>query len=256
MPLHIPTPQSSQKNDRKPASRPRPRSIPTAPFQAAGTHFQPERPRERLLAHGPQILTDAELLAIILRTGTSGCDAIALGQKLVSQFGGLRGLLNASPQALLSIQGLGIAKTCEILAISELNRRALEEALAVGRTLDHPQRVKQYCVARLGHLTIEHCIALYLDNQLQLIAAEEVARGTLTQAPVYPREIVKAGLAHHAAAVILAHNHPSGTARASEADISLTRHLKQALAMVDIRLVDHLIVAGTTAVSLAEQGQC
>lgn len=214
-----------------------------------------ERPRERLLAHGAQVLTSAELLAIILRTGPRGSDAIELGRNLISRFKGLRGLLSADAQALLSVPGLGPAKTCELLAINELNRRALAEALHAGEALNQPQRVKHYCTAMLGHLRVEHCMALYLDSQYRLITTEELARGTLTQASVYPREVVRAGLRHHAAALILAHNHPSGVSEPSQADLALTRHLKHALALVDIRLLDHLIVTAHGAVSLAERGQ-
>jgi DNA repair protein RadC len=214
-----------------------------------------ERPRERLLAHGARVLTSPELLAIVLRTGTAGCGAVDLGRRLVDHFGGLRGLLCADAQTLLGINGLGAAKTCELLAINELNRRALEEDLKVGESLDQPQRVKSYCTASLGHLRVEHCMALYLDSQFRLITSEEVSRGTLSQASVYPREVIKSALRNHAAALILAHNHPSGVAEASQADINLTRHLKQALALVDVRLLDHLIVTPTGALSLAEQGQ-
>jgi|SRR5690625_204748 len=216
---------------------------------------QPERPRERLMAHGAHVLTSAELLAIILRTGTRGCDAVALGHRLIDHFGGLRGLLAADAPALLAISGVGMAKACELLAIRELSRRALEEDLKAGVALDQPGRVKQYCTLHLGHLSVEHCMALYLDSQFRLIVAEEVSRGTLTQASVYPREIIKSALKHHAAAVILAHNHPSGVAEPSAADLSLTRHLKKALALVDIRLLDHLIVTANRAISLAERGQ-
>lgn len=214
-----------------------------------------ERPRERLLAHGAHVLTSPELLAIILRTGIKGCDAVSLGHRLIEQFNGLRGLLSADPQTLMGISGLGVAKTCELLAINELNRRALEEDLKSGQALDQPQRVKHYCTAKLGHLRVEHCLALYLDSQFRLITTEEVSRGTLTQASVYPREVIKSGLKHHAAALILAHNHPSGVSEPSEADLALTRHLKHALALVDIRLLDHLIVTPSGAVSLAERGQ-
>lgn len=214
-----------------------------------------ERPRERLLAHGAHVLTSPELLAIILRTGIRGCDAVSLGHKLIEQFSGLRGLLSADPQTLMGISGLGVAKTCELLAINELNRRALEEDLKAGQALNQPQHVKHYCTAKLGHLAVEHCMALYLDSQFRLIASEEVSRGTLTQASIYPREVIKAGLKHHAAALILAHNHPSGVSEPSEADLALTRHLKHALALVDIRLLDHLIVTATGAISLAERGQ-
>ncbi|RTZ42553.1 JAB domain-containing protein [Candidimonas sp. SYP-B2681] len=218
-------------------------------------HTNAERPRERLIAHGAHVLTSAELLAIILRTGIKGCDAISLGHRLIERFNGLRGLLSADAEILLGITGLGTAKTCELLAINELNRRALEEDLKAGQALDQPQRVKHYCTAKLGHLAVEHCMALYLDSQFRLITAEEVSRGTLTQASVYPREVIKAGLRHHAAALILAHNHPSGIAEPSEADLALTRHLKHALALVDIRLLDHLIVTASGAISLAELGR-
>ncbi|HUH58739.1 MAG TPA: DNA repair protein RadC [Candidimonas sp.] len=214
-----------------------------------------ERPRERLLAHGSHVLTSAELLAIILRTGFSGCDAVSLGHRLIEQFGGLRGLLSADPQTLMGVSGLGVAKTCELIAINELNRRALEEDLKLGHALDQPQRVKHYCTAKLGNLSVEHCMALYLDSQFRLITCEEISKGTLTQASVYPREVIKAGLKHHAAALILAHNHPSGVAEPSQADLALTRHLKNALSLVDIRLLDHLIVTASGAISLAERGQ-
>ena len=216
---------------------------------------KPERPRERLLAHGVHVLTSPELLAVILRTGIKGCDAVTLARRLIEQFNGLRGLLSADAQTLLSINGLGVAKACELVAVNELNRRALEEDLKAGQALDQPQRVKHYCVAKLGHLSVEHCMALYLDSQFRLITTEEISRGTLTQASVYPREVIKAGLRHHAAALILAHNHPSGVSEPSEADLALTRHLKHALALVDIRLLDHLIVTATGAISLAERGE-
>jgi DNA repair protein RadC len=214
-----------------------------------------ERPRERLLAHGARALTTPELLAIILRTGIRGCGAVDLGRELVARFGGLRSLLSADAASLRGVAGLGAAKACEILAISELGRRALEEDLKSGQALDQPQQVKAYCMASLGHLRVEHCMALYLDSQYRLIQDEEIARGTLSQASVYPREVVKAALRHHAAALILAHNHPSGVAEPSHADLSLTRHLKHALALVDVRLLDHIIVACGQAVSLAERGQ-
>jgi len=218
------------------------------------TPGSPERPRERLLAHGPQVLTSAELLAIILRTGIAGCDVVTLSHRLIGHCGGLRGLLATDAAGLLALPGLGQAKVCEILAISELGRRALEEELRVGSALDQPARVKQYCATRLAHLEIEHCVALYLDSRFRLIACDEVSRGTLSQAPVYPREVVKAALRHHAAAIILAHNHPSGVAEPSQADLALTRHLHKALALVDVRLLDHLIVTRNAAISLAEQG--
>lgn len=214
-----------------------------------------ERPRERLLRHGAQALTSAELLAVLLRTGTRGCSAVDMGHQMIEHFGGLRRLLTAESSALLAFPGMGAAKTCELLAVQELSRRALEEPLRNGRALSQPDRVKQFCALRLAHLRVEHCIALFLDSRLQLIECAEVARGTLSHASVYPREVVKAALGHHAAALILAHNHPSGLAEPSPADITLTRQLKQALALVDIRLLDHLIVGATEVTSLAERGQ-
>lgn len=214
-----------------------------------------ERPRERLLRHGAQTLTSAELLAVLLRTGTRGRDATDMGRRMIEHFGGLRRLLSAESSALMAFPGMGPAKTCELLAVQELSRRAIEEPLRNGRALSQPGRVKQFCALRLAHLRVEHCIALFLDSQLQLIECGEIARGTLSHASIYPREVVKAALGHHAAALILAHNHPSGLAEPSPADITLTRQLKQALALVDIRLLDHLIVGATEVTSLAERGQ-
>jgi DNA repair protein RadC len=214
-----------------------------------------ERPRERLLRHGAQALTSAELLAILLRTGTRGRNAVDMGRQLIEHFGGLRRLLSAESRALMSFPGMGMAKTCELLAVQELSRRSLEESLRNGQTLSRPERVKQFCALRLAHLRVEHCIALFLDTQLRLIECVEIARGTLSQASIYPREVVKAALAHHAAALILAHNHPSGLAEPSAADVTLTHQLKQALALVDVRLLDHLVVGATEVTSLAERGQ-
>ncbi|MGB7483728.1 MAG: DNA repair protein RadC [Castellaniella sp.] len=214
-----------------------------------------ERPRERLLRHGAQTLTSAELLAVLLRTGTRGRDAIDMGRRMIEHFGGLRRLLSAESSALMAFPGMGPAKTCELLAVQELSRRAIEEPLRNGRALSQPGRVKQFCALRLAHLRVEHCIALFLDSQLQLIECVEIARGTLSHASIYPREVVKAALGHHAAALILAHNHPSGLAEPSPADIALTHQLKQALALVDVRLLDHLIVGATEVTSLAERGQ-
>ncbi|MBO9329777.1 hypothetical protein A6B37_25495 [Achromobacter sp. HZ01] len=213
-----------------------------------------ERPRERLLRHGACALQDAELLAIALRTGLPGVHVTTLGNRLLQQFGGLRGLLGAAPEELMAVPGLGSAKACMLAALLELARRAVEEGLPQADSLNRPLQVKQYCKLALSHRRVEHCIALYLDNQLRLIATGELARGTLSQASVYPREVVREALRHHAAALIVAHNHPSGMAEPSAADQGFTRHLKQALALVDIKLVDHLIVAGDTVVSLAERG--
>jgi DNA repair protein RadC len=215
----------------------------------------PERPRERLLQHGPAVLTDTELLAIVLRTGTRGRTVLELTRLLLERHGGLRELFRTPPEALRATPGIGAAKACQLLSVLELARRVMEEQLADTPALDHPARVKQYCLAILAHRQVEHCMALYLDNRLRLIATGEVARGTLNQAFVYPREIVREALRHHAAALILAHNHPSGSAEPSESDHRLTQHLKEALALVDVRLLDHLIVASGVAVSLAELGR-
>lgn len=213
------------------------------------------RPRERLLKHTASVLTTAELLGIVLRTGLPGCNAVQLGQRLLDRCQGLHGVFTADARTLMSVSGIGAAKCCEILAIAELHRRNTLEALEDKVLLNRPELVKRYCLAHLGSLAIEHCLALYLDTQFQLIATEEVARGTLNQASVYPREIVKAALKHHAAAIILAHNHPSGTCTPSQADLRLTQHLKQALALIDVQLLDHLIITRQHAYSMAEHAQ-
>lgn len=214
-----------------------------------------ERPRERLLRHGAGALQDAELLAIALRTGIPGLNVMDLSYRLLERFSGLRGLLGATPEELMTVSGLGEAKSCTLAALLELARRTIEEDLTRNDTLRHPGQVKQYCMTALGHRRVEHCIALYLDNQLRVITTGELARGTLSQASVYPREVVREALRHHAAALIVAHNHPSGLAEASAADRGFTSQLKQALALVDIKLLDHLIVAGSTVVSMAELGE-
>ncbi|CAB3719405.1 RadC family protein [Achromobacter piechaudii] len=213
-----------------------------------------ERPRERLLRHGAGALQNAELLALGLRTGIPGLNVVDLSNRLLERFCGLRGLLGATPEELMTVPGLGAAKACTLAALLELARRAIEEDLTRPESLRHPGQVKQYCLTALGHRRVEHCIALYLDNQLRVIATGELARGTLSQASVYPREVVREALRHHAAALIVAHNHPSGLAEPSAADRGFTQQLKQALALVDVKLVDHLIVAGAAVISMAELG--
>lgn len=213
-----------------------------------------QRPRERMLRLGACALTNSELLALMLGTGTHRQNALMLAQHLLKHFGGLRALLSAQFVDLKAIHGLGEAKICQLAAILALARRALEEELKRDCLLQNSDQVKTYCAALLGHEPIEYCIALFLDNQHRLICTEEISRGTLTQTSIYPREVVKAGLAHHAAALILAHNHPSGLAEPSAADIHLTEQLKCSLAVVDIALLDHLIVAANKVVSLAELG--
>ncbi len=214
-----------------------------------------QRPRERLLRHGANSLTNAELLALIFGTGTRGANALQLAQQLLIRFGGLRALLSANSENLRDVVGLGNARICQLNAIQTLARRAIEEELKRECSLKHPAQVKAYCAALLGHASIERCFALFLDNQHRLIVAKQISQGTLTETTIYPRELVKAALAHHAAAVILSHNHPSGIATPSLADISLTHQLRQSLAVVDIDFLDHLIVAGHQVISMAELGQ-
>jgi len=213
------------------------------------------RPRERLLLHGAEVLTDAELLAIILRTGSKDLPVLQLGQRLVDHFGSLRSVLSTPAISLTHIHGLGTAKACQIATVSELARRGIAEELSQASAMSSPERVTRYCQSVLAHRRIEHCIALYLNIRLQLVACVELARGTVSEAVVYPREVVRGALEHHASAVILAHNHPSGTLAASPADISLTRKIGAALKLVDIRLIDHLIIAGNDSLSMAQTGQ-
>ena len=210
-----------------------------------------ERPRERLLAKGARTLSDAELLAVILRTGLRGKSAVELGRDLLTSFKGIAGLFSAD---LTHVKGLGPAKRAQFEAAMELARRSIEERLATGAALASPGAVRDYL--RLAISTREHevFVCLWLDAQHRAIACDEIFRGTLTQTSVYPREVVKAGLKMNAAAVIFAHNHPSGAAQPSQADELLTRNLKEALALVDINVLDHFVVAGNQAISFAERG--
>jgi DNA repair protein RadC len=212
------------------------------------------QPREKLLARGPGALSDAELLALLLRTGLAGKGVLQLAQELVDSFGGLAGLLHADADALESIKGLGPAKRAELVAVLELARRALAEQLRERTALDSPQAVKDYLQLQLASKKHECFAVLFLDNQHRLLALEEMFRGTLAQTSVYPREVVLRALHHHAAAVVLAHNHPSGTVQPSRADETLTQALKAALALIDVRVLDHVIVAPGLALSMAEKG--
>ncbi len=212
------------------------------------------QPREKLLARGPGALSDAELLALLLRTGLAGKGVLQLAQELVDSFGGLAGLLHASADDLKRIKGLGPAKRAELVAVLELARRALAEQLRERAALDSPQAVKDYLQLQLASKKHECFAVLFLDNQHKLLALEEMFRGTLAQTSVYPREVVLRALHHHAAAVVLAHNHPSGTVQPSRADETLTQALKAALALIDVRVLDHVIVAPGLALSMAEKG--
>ena len=212
------------------------------------------RPREKLLALGPAALADAELVALLLRTGLPGVTVLQLAHDMLKSFGGLRGLLHADVEDLKRIKGLGPAKRAEIAAIVELARRSLTEELSARPVFDAPGKVKDCLCLHLGERQHEVFAVIFLDAQNRLVALEEMFRGTLTQTSVYPREVVKRALELRAAAVILAHNHPSGAAEPSRADEYLTQTLKSALALVDVRVLDHLVVAQAEVVSFAERG--
>ncbi len=214
-----------------------------------------ERPRERLLKHGAGALSDAELLAIFLRVGVKGASAVDLARILLGHFGSLNRLFAATVAEFAEIPGMGSAKYTQLQSVLELARRALREEMAAGDALSSPRAVRDWLRLTLGSLPHEVFIVLLLDAQNRLIAAEELFRGTLTQTSVHPREVVKLALAHNAAGVLLAHNHPSGVAEPSRADEALTQALRQALALVDVKLLDHFIVAGTAdPLSFAERG--
>ena len=213
------------------------------------------RPREKLLARGPGALSDTELLALLLRTGMAGKDVFALARELVDAFGGLAGLLHAQADDLRRTKGLGgPAKRAELLAVLELARRALAEQLRERAVFTSPDAVKQYLQLHLARQPHEVFAVMFLDAQHRLIALETLFRGTLTQTSVYPREIVIRALEHQSASVVLAHNHPSGTVQPSRADEALTQTLKAALALVDVRVLDHVVVAPGASLSMAERG--
>ena len=213
------------------------------------------RPREKMLARGPQALADAELLALLLRSGIRGLPVLQMAQQLLDQFGGWHGLLHAGMDELKQIKGLGPAKRAEIAAVLEIARRSLHSELVQRPVFDAPEAVRRFLSLQLGGLGHEVFAVLFLDAQHRLIALEEMFRGTLTQTSVYPREVVKRGLALGAAAVILAHNHPSGVAEPSHADEMLTQALRAALGLVDIRVLDHFVVGMGEVISMAERGQ-
>lgn len=212
------------------------------------------RPREKLLTRGPAALADAELIALLLRTGLKGTSVLQLAQQLLDAFGGLQGLLQASAADLKRIKGLGPAKRAEITAVMELARRSLAQQLTRRTVLSSPQQVKDFLRLHLAHEEHEVFAVMFLDVQNQLLQFEPLFRGTLSQTSVYPREVVKRALTLQASAVILAHNHPSGIAEPSRADEFLTQSLKQALALIDVRVIDHLVVGADHAISFAERG--
>lgn len=222
-----------------------------------GINHWPEeqRPRERLIKHGASALSDAELLSVFLRVGVKGKSAVDLGREMLTQFGSLRALFGASLNEFAKVHGLGSAKYAQLQAVLELARRSLSEELSVNSSLSSPQAVKQYLQLQIGNKQYESFTVLFLDVKNRLISTQELSRGSLSHASVYPREVVKSALAHNAASIILAHNHPSGSADPSQADLNLTQTLKSALSLVDIRVLDHLIVANNTVHSFAENGQ-
>jgi len=213
-----------------------------------------ERPREKLLQRGANALTDAELLAIFLRTGTKGLTAIDLAYNLLNDFSSLRNLFNADLNDLSSTKGIGPAKYVQLQAVLEMSKRYLSETLEKQDVISNPEDTRQYLKSQLRDRPYEVFAALFLDNRHQVIQFEELFRGTIDGASVYPREVVKKALDHNAAALIIAHNHPSGVAEPSSADERITIRLKEALGLVDIRLLDHLIIGDGEIVSLAERG--
>lgn len=212
-----------------------------------------ERPREKLLGSGSAVLSDAELLAVLLGSGTRGKDAIALGRELLINAGSLGALLSR-PEQQIRASGLGPAKRARIIAALELARRSLAEELQQRQSLGNPRDSGDYLRARLRHLPYEVFGCLYLDNRHRVLAFEELFRGTVDGASVHPREVVRRCLAHNAAAVIFAHNHPSGVAEPSQADRDITAELQRALALIEVRVLDHFIVGSGQPLSLAERG--
>jgi DNA repair protein RadC len=213
-----------------------------------------ERPRERLLLRGAVALSDAELIALLLRTGTAGHSAMDIARALITRFGGVAGVLGAPVAEVARVHGVGPAKCAGLATVVELARRSFSEEARSRDALASPQAVRDYLRLLLAARPYEVFVGLFLDSQNRLLAADELFRGTLGQTSVYPREVVKAALAHNAAAMIFAHNHPSGISEPSRADELLTQALKQALSLVDIRTLDHFVVAGGRIMSFAERG--
>lgn len=212
-----------------------------------------ERPREKLLKRGPDALSDAELLAVLLGSGVPGADAITLGRQLLTAAGGLHALL-AEPQRTTQMPGIGPAKRARLIATLELARRSLGERLTLGTSLRNPRDSGEFLRAKLRHLPYEVFACLYLDNRHRVLAFEELFRGTVDGASVHPREVVRACLRHNASAVILAHNHPSGVAEPSGADRAITRSLRDALQLIEVRILDHLVIGADEPVSMAALG--
>ena len=213
-----------------------------------------ERPREKLIEQGAEALSDAELLAIFLRVGVTGKSAVDLARDLLNTFGSLNAIFAASEQEISQVHGMGSSKYVQLQAIFEMSHRALNEQMQTQNVLNSPQQVRDYLVLKLGSQHKEVFLVLFLDTQHRLIASEEMFTGTLKETSVYPREVVKRALHFNAAAVILAHNHPTGVVQQSSADELITRELGKALALVDVKVLDHFIVAGNQVLSFSERG--
>ncbi len=213
-----------------------------------------ERPREKLLLTGARALSDAELLAIFLRTGSAGMNAVELARTLIGEYGGLRALLQADQKQFCAARGLGDAKYAQLQAVLELARRHLHERLIRGDAIKNPNETKSYLTSRLRDYPYEVFACLFLDSRHRVISYEELFRGTIDGATVHPREVLRRALQHNAAAVILAHNHPSGVAEPSDADRRITRRLQDALGLIDIRVLDHVVIGDQCVVSFAERG--
>lgn len=213
-----------------------------------------ERPREKLIELGAGALSDAELLAIFLRVGVVGKSAVDLARDLLTQFGTLNGIYAANEKAISQVHGMGKSKYVQMQAVFEMSRRALTEEIKEKDVLSSPQQVRDYLTLKLSNQMHEVFLVLFLDVKNRLISTEEMFSGTLTETSVYPREVVKRALHYNAASVMFAHNHPSGVAKQSKADETITQTLKQALALVDVRVLDHFIVAGNQTLSFVEVG--
>jgi DNA repair protein RadC len=212
------------------------------------------RPREKLLSRGAAALSDAELLALLLRTGIEGKNVVALAQEIVDGFGGISGLLHADGKSLKSIKGLGPAKQAELQAVLELSRRALAQQMTQKPILDTPATLLDFVRLQIGSKAYESFMVIFIDATQKLIAFEELFRGTLSTTSVYPREVALRALHHHAAGVVLAHNHPSGEVKPSHQDMALTSRLKAALGLLDIVVLDHIIVSQAEAFSMLAEG--
>lgn len=230
------------------------RTEPEPDPDGAGSWPIQDRPRERMFRHGPEALSDTELLALLLRSGNQGLSAINLARQLLHAHGALTGLLSSSPERMVRLPGVGPARAASLLAVMELARRAQKERLARKTLLGRPQAVKDYLCLLLHGRAQEVFVVLFLDSQNRLILADELFHGTLNQTAVYPREVVRRALEVNAAAVILSHNHPSGVAEPSQADRVLTEALRAALRHLDIPVLDHIIVAAGSTYSFAEHG--